>query len=585
MEKKRLFTARQIAPWLIFLLIFMFAVWAGLSDPQYQFLQAPGWSRAKLVGETDQRQPVPLVVDDAGNGYFLLVKEETLTVRSITAQGTERWQASYEAWTTVPSQFQLVREDNDLHLLWLEESRLYSAALDLTGEPRQATRQLEIPVAVTFFAAIANADGLHVWASNAASAPGLYAMLNEGEPKLIDEQGFMPQLQLDSTGDLHAIWQRRLGSGVLATQYGTIPVAGQLTETSEIAIINAARARLRGPWFTVEDDFGYLSYAIDILVDPGAGQSFAKYVAFPLGEMGQANDPVDFALPYARVQAYEVVAEGPAGQRAALPNRVVRVVNPLEVASIRSAPNIGDEGVSAVRVSVAHLKQREISQIAVQFWQDGEPNGYQMLTFSGRASQQPSLTSTVNGDLAVTYLEGTPGQYAVYYATTQPATQAAFSQLTVQDYGLFVMDSLTGMLQSITFAPFSFLLWSVVPFIALLVMTYLRAPSASWQDRRFVTYLLIAAGLFWIGKYVTLGSALLSYVPFSAWIPAVDGGVVALLFRLIVPVAITAIAAYVAWRTSYRRHDPSVLVIFVVYALIDTTLSMSIYGGYLYNAF
>ena len=433
MEKKKIFTAWQIAPWLVFLAIFSFAVWAGLSDPQFQYLHAPGWSRAKLVGVTDQRAPVPVVVDDDGNSYFLIVSERTLKVRALGPAGQSLWEASYEAWSIEPSDYRLIRENGTLHLLWREESLLFTAALTMDGEPSQATNPLELPVAVAFYAAIANQDGLHIWVSDAANRPGLYAIQAGGPPQLIDADGAMPLLQLDSLGNLHAIWQQQRSAGILNAQYAVLPVNGQLSPQSEIATINASRARLRGPWFEVEDDQGYLSYAIDFLVDPGARQSFAKYIPFTLATQTTASDLFDFRIPYGRFREYAELADGPAESRAEFPERFGRPANPLEVATIASATNAPNESVAALRVSVEHLKQREISQIAIQFWQDGQPSGYQLLTFSGRASQQPALTRIADGNYAVTFLEGTPGAYAVYYATTAPDTTEAFNSRKVDD--------------------------------------------------------------------------------------------------------------------------------------------------------
>ena len=65
-------TLKKTIFWGVVVAILLYAASAGLADAQHQWLQAPGWSRAKLVGQTALREPAPLAVDDNGHVYTLL---------------------------------------------------------------------------------------------------------------------------------------------------------------------------------------------------------------------------------------------------------------------------------------------------------------------------------------------------------------------------------------------------------------------------------------------------------------------------------------------------------------------------------
>ncbi|MCA9984536.1 MAG: hypothetical protein KDE09_05090 [Anaerolineales bacterium] len=589
MSRLKLSTPGVILFWLVVAIVLVFAGWTAFSEPQYLYTPVDGWSRGRLVVETTLREPAHLLLDEAGRSYILYANgpQNSMSIHllALDASGAEIWQRELAGGVPEPANIRLLRSDDTLHLLWLSEEQIFQTAVDTNGDQVAAIEPVSFPQALTTFDAAMMAGELQIWASADFSSPGLYVRRGNGEPLLLDEEGFAPQLQPDEAGALHAIWQRPLSSRSRSIVYALVPpAASEPLVAAPITEIDFSRARLRGPWFAVAGGYGYLGWTIDFIEDLAAGQSDGQYYAFRLdgfdGEVG------NLAIPYRRVRDYELEPAGLlAGPRAALPERLGRRATPLEAAPLTPGPGQGAEGMMALRVSVEYLKSRQASQVALFYWEDGEPAGYQLLTFTSSASLQPALAQNGAGTVALTWLEGTAGGTSqVYFASTAPATIAAYEKLTTQDIGYFLAESLAGMAQSVIFAPFAFAFWSVLPFVLLLLTGIWRQQDPGWRDPAFYVPLLLAIVLFWGGKFLMLREAWTAYVPFSAWVPVIPDSMEALL-KLAVPLGIGVVALFCSWYFTHKRLKPPLYIIFVIYAAVDTLLTMSIYGGYLYNAF
>jgi hypothetical protein len=72
------------------------------------------------------------------------------------------------------------------------------------------------------------------------------------------------------------------------------------------------------------------------------------------------------------------------------------------------------------------------------------------------------------------------------------------------------------------------------------------------------------------------------YVPFSSWIPIIPGWLEWPL-RWGVLLFIGASALLVAWHFTYRRRAHSALNFMLIYAGVDSVLSMAVYGSIIYG--
>ena len=589
MSRSKLPAPSVILFWLVVVALLAFAGWAAFAEPQYLFTSVDGWSRGRLVAETTLREPAQLILDEAGNSYIVYTSgpenSRSIHLLALDANGNESWRRELAGGLRQPGNVRLLRSETILYLLWLSEGQIFQTTVNTSGEQVAAIEPISFPQELTSFAAAVLASELQLWASADFSSPGLFSRRGNGEPMLLDENGFAPLLQLDESGALHAIWQQQPASRKRAVMYALVPVDdSQPLVAAPITEIDFSRARLRGPWFAVAGGYGYLGWTIDFVEDLAAGQSNGSYYAFTLS--GQDGVAGELAIPYGRAREYDLGTAGlSAGPRVALPERLSRRATPLEAAPLTPAQGQGAEGVMALRVAVEYLKSRQASQVALFYWAEGEPAGYQLLTFTSSSSLQPALAQNSDGTVALTWLEGTAGGTSqVYFASTAPEIIATYAGLTVQDIGYFLAETLAGMVQSVIFAPFAFAFWSVLPFVFLLVTGIWRKQDPSWRDPAFYLPLVLAILLFWGGKFLMLREAWQAYVPFSAWVPVIPDNLHAIL-RLAVPLTIGGVALFCGWYLTRKRFRPPLYVIFVIYAVVDTVLTMSIYGGYLYNAF
>ncbi len=586
----RILTKNQTIFWVTLGVILLLSTIAGLADIQFHWPQASGWSRAKLVAQSSLRESAPMTTDDEGNIYLLFFPQNgsnlSANLLALDRFGNERWQQTLAQNLNTPTQPRLLWHNGELINLWVEDEAVLQTNVTKSGEIVGETAVLDFPLPIEQYAAVSSLDGLHIWAGGNRSEASIYAMTDAQTPQLIDPEGIAPTLQLDEMGHLHAIWLRRVSGTNFSIVYGgTAAGDSWLDAPIEIQQVRSGSSvRLRGPWFMVEEDLGYVAWASDFLSGLSAGQSLSQFISFELVPDTAVSTPNSFQIAYGRQQAYQSVStELPTNNRIVLSEQRRIHASPLEGQPIVSAETAAHEGIIALRASVEYLKQREASQIALYFFNDGEPNGYQLLSFSPAGSIQPSVILNGNGDLLVSWLErGQSSGYNIYLASTSPELQQAFAGLTLQDFGLFILESAFGMFQSITFTPFSLILWATVPMIILLITHWFRRNVKSWHDPAFLLSLGTAVFIFWYAKFFTLQPAI-HYVPFSAWIPAIPTWM-DIPLRIFVPLGITLFAASTAWRLSFKRKQDSIYLLFFLYAGLDTLLFMSVYGGILYDA-
>lgn len=590
-SKKQRITLKNSLPWLVVVAILLYAASAGLSDKQYQWLQAPDWSRAKLVGKTALRERAPLALDGRDNIYLLIFPQpSTATILALDSAGDIRWEETIAADLDSPTQPELLWHQSELHAFWLDNEQVYQTILFDVGETAVSPETsdatpLPFPISIANYATAITAEGLQIWAGGTRTEPGIYAYTDT--VTTIDPTGIQPILQVDKDGYLHAIWSSRKTNSTAAMLYGgTTPNANWFAEPVELAEISSGSgARLRGPWFSLENGRGYLAWSTEFTSGLSAGQSLSQSTTFALEPNTVARPPVDFKVPYRRQRDYLLAPDAiQAGNRISIPEGGRgRQASPIDGQSLVSSQAAGQEGLLALRVTVEYLKQRDASQIALYYLKEGANNGYQILSFSAAGSMNPAVSQGNSGDIFVSWLERSQGTgNNVYLAGTTAALQQSFAQLTLQDFGIFILETLFGLLQSASFAPFSFLIWATAPLIIIVATAWLRKEGQPWQHPAILIPLGLALIIFWVAKYITLRDALW-YVPFSAWIPIIPVWL-GLPLRILTPLIITGIAAYLAWIFSYKRSINSLLLLFFLYAGIDTVLSMSVYGGILYNA-
>jgi hypothetical protein len=577
--------------WLFFaLFVFLAATLSACGGAQtHMWLDAPGWSRAKLIGDTASEYPVPPALDADGNSYFLLVDDEddlkSLRIVALDNLSAPLWEKTYPIVAEEIVEFpRVIVLTNGLQLLWNTDDVLYGMRVDLDGEMLSDVEVLSGDhMADSYSVAVNDAGDMTLWFSGSRARPGLYAY-DGNASTLIDEAGYRPQLRMDADGGSHAVWlQAPSGQVEFRVLYSFTP-AGQneIGEQQEVYNFTVPiSSTLSGPAMGLDGEMVYVLWSEQARSGMSAGQIDAFYVAFPQGGAEVNGAPDRLTFPYSYTLNYSP-AEAPllAGDRAQLDAQDARASAAL--IDIYTNTGSSDELAIAFRSRLPYLRSKQVPQVGVVFLQDGKNTGNQLLSFTSTTSQRPAITSDDAGYLYATWLEGTRGGgYPVYFASTTPGLVAENATLDQQDYGRLLTETLFGLASGVLLLPFVFA-WGLVPTLFIFFTGFLRKDGEPITARGTLITVTIAILLYWISKLLIL-PGILDYIPFSAWIPFIPD-VLGTILRIGLPILTSLIALRVAWHFTYRRERNSPLFFLLTFIAIDGLASIAIYGVIFYGA-
>ncbi len=568
--------------------------------PAREWLKAPGWSHGLPVGETRISDPVTMALDDKGGIYLFSITAENKnlqpTVTALNRQAEIVWKRTLAIPLTQPDKPTIFWDGQALHLFWLSERALYQAQMDTSGNVIGPVQALSGPKMVDSYDVAMGTDGtLSVWYAGHRRDPGLYA-LSVGdlisEAVLVDAEGVRPSLQYDSVGKLHAAWsQYPPGYNQTWFFYAEYPDGAYQPgrETAVYAPAIKPTDILSGPWLGLDTQQVYLIWNVTVRTSPEAGASaspnLTEYLYFPQGQPDTSARPQAITAPSVSDLDFTYRPEG--GLAAGL--RVFPSQGPYpNTAAVRdvtlnTAPGPEQELALAFDVMVLHEFRKERGQIGAIFLQNGKLNGYQLLSFTPKASVDPAIVSDETRQLYLTWLErGEDGGFQVYFASTASDIQAALSRATWGDIGRIGRETIFGLLSGAVLAPVVVMLWLILPLLILFLTSFLRRRSEDkLTSPGTMISLLLAAAIYWGAKLLTI-PGIGSFIPFAAWVPAIPTWLQAPL-QIGVPVAITIAAIRVAWHFTYRRRATSLLYFAFLYAAVDGVLTMAIYGFLFYN--
>jgi hypothetical protein len=557
------------------------------------FLKAPGWSRAQYVGHTRINDPASIVLDDAGLIYMALVEAEGEVSRpkilALDRNGEALWERSLDIALAHPDKPRLVWDGQQLRLFWIEGNSLFASALDTSGNVTEAPVLLSGEVNVDAYAVAGTPEGdVSVWYSGPRREPGLYHLLDGDHgrsPVLVDPLGIRPAVQFDQAGALHTIWaQHPAGSSIAQFFYAVYPDGGYVPDRQRIVVepILAPTSALRGPFLGVDEHKVYIFWTIEIRTGMEAGDTRTSYVHFPLGDPTSVSEEIRVLVPTEHDLEYEesVSASPSAGPR--IPLQPADFAATSAMRGISTNPASESELTLAFSNAVEHLWSKSAIQVSTLFMHDGLASGYQLLSFTTTPSTAPSLISDAAGNLYISWLEPDESGYRAYLASTASDIRQSFRSLTGPDIGRFAGATSFGLLTGAMLAPITAVLWLIIPLAILALTSPLRRGDQELSSPGTAISLFLAVGSFLAIKYYSL-PGMRDYVPFSAWLP-LPGWLQAPL-QYVVPVAITILALFTAWHFTYRRQRTSTLFFIMIFAAVDSLLTMAVYGVVFLGAF
>jgi hypothetical protein len=581
---------RLLHPWGL-LLFLALSLTACTGQTERVSLNAPGWNRARLVGNTPIVDPVSIALDDAGGIYLFLFGGDGDAyyprVIALDRRAEVVWDRTYDQIAlNRPDQSQIIWDGQTLQLIWLSDQGLYNTKITAaTGELLAPPALLSGNVKVANYSVARDTDGSQTfWYAGPQKSPGLYALPPgepAGEPTLVDPAGIIPDLRYDSAGTLHATWTRYPpGENHPQFIYGAyqdgLYVAGQERIMLDPRV---GTTRVYGPWLGIDRQRVYLIWTIVPRIGPLAGMAATSYIHFPLGQPASASPVRQVSIPYSYHLSYQTPPEG--GLESG--PRVLSGGGNTYIARLAVDPALSPELAMAFHTKLEYLRRQEQGQVSTIFLQDGIPNGYQQISFTPASSDYPAVLSDKAGQLYITWMEGSAlSGYDVYFSSTAPDIRGALSGLTWGEFGPLAAETLFGLLTGAVLVPLA-LLWILPAMVILGLTSVIRRDDESFSSPGVIVSLALAITAYWVTKLAFMPTVR-DYVPFSAWLPFLPPAL-NLPLQVGVPLLITGLALAVAGRYTYGGERPSPFFFLLIYAVVDGALTMAVYGVTFYGAF
>lgn len=565
----------------------------------YQWLKAPGWSRAVRIGMTSAGDPTPLTLDEQGNSYLFLIGGDEEPQPQVVAYNTQmelRWDVTLAIGLVLPDKPKLFWQKGGLDLYWLSNRTLYFARLNPSGETLVAPTAISPgTVEIETYSLVHDQEGTaHIWFSSARREPGLYAMTMTVErvvsaAAVVDPLGIHPVIIMDNNQTLHAVWVNQVdGGGAFEIYYADYP-EGQYQPEQQTLVVSfnvSATSFIQGPEFGLTTDLAYLFWTIEVRTGPSAGAMDTRYATFVPGQPETISSNMNLNVPVSSNLNYQAWDESTflVGQR----------VNPTTdeyptsgtFNDIATNKSVADELPIAFHNATVQYESRQTNgQSALLYLDNGVPTSYQLLSYSSRASRTPYLLSDETDHLYITWLEANPtAGFDVYFATTAPEIVTALDRLVAADYLQMAGSTLFGMVSGMVLSPLVIFIWLIGPMAivggTLFFQRGLHDDQLTWGS---LIIIVLSVGVYWAGKMVALPN-IFEYVPFSVWVPIIPVWLEGIM-RWGVPLLISVGGLVGAWHFTIRRHVASPLYFMLIFGLVDGLLTLAIYGFYFYNFF
>jgi hypothetical protein len=220
-------------------------------------------------------------------------------------------------------------------------------------------------------------------------------------------------------------------------------------------------------------------------------------------------------------------------------------------------------------------RNRQGFQPTLFYLREGEPRGYQALTWTDATSLHPAVAGDAEGRLYVAWADalGESFHYPIYLATTRITLRESWQSLTPTDYGVILGDFVNRVASGIILVPLTSM-WLLLPLPWLLIVLAYGHPQGRGARRALLVALFIYLG----AKYL-LTSQVLTYLPGLAYLPPAESW----LWIHLTPLLTLLVSVTLGRLLARRMGDGefSVMRAYLLVSLIDWVLSNVIYAiGY-----
>ena len=540
------------------------------------------WSNGKLLGTAILNNQVAFQVDEAGNSFMVWVgPDHELNFARLNERAEVTAQAPLDLPSNSPMKPQLLMDTTgQLHLTWLDRqersTQLFYARLSANGEVIQEATALSPPEQrVSHSSMVLNPAGQTIelfWSDNVYIRPGCYHAALDWSgtivvpAEMLIPDGLLPAAQIDRQGFVHLAWRvelepdepdfhyavydpqrRALGPDILATE--------PLIQMSLLGGPTAGAA-FDGPWLGLDESSVYLAWVLEVR-ERGEVIDFTFYQAFPQPALSRPEGTATFDYLPPKVTSEAVHVQG---------------VDP----SLTGQPQFL-EGQPAYQVLVCFTQvagpgNLETLQIAAIDVEAEQVEGQEIVNASRGASARPNVAIDGQGNLHLVWIDTAGFQsYHVVYASTSPQAKETLNRITTYEVVDRILSTVMSFFTAIFFVPIV-LNWVLIPFgwLILFALTTRESEISDPHGRRALGVAMILQ----LGIKIFLLSDLLSRSPLVSMLSPLPS---LILGRWIVPVLLAAISAGVVWVYLKRAQSQSIFVAYLIYAAVDSLLTLIIY--------
>lgn len=580
---------RQIRSLAMFLALAVLLCACSSTSEESLWLDPPGWSRAQFLGVTERTSLVPMTLDVERNlyaGFFAGGEAPGLMIVKYGSGGEVIWRVLESRERFVDGRdLQLIWHDGSLQAFWIEYGDLLHAQIDHeTGQVGELKILVEdLPVHDLSAACSANGN-LTVAFGGTTDDPGIYILQTPdlGQPVLIDPEGVHPRILFDAYSSLHAAWAYEPAILQDAELRYTVYPDGDIQPGKRIhrfATLYRTTDVIEGPFLGVDLTHVYLGDTAMIRTGLREGEIETVYRAFPLWDPDESVVgvrlfmPMEFELRYEQPSPANGLQIGARVDWTDVDRNTDQIVEAVAASSSRS------ETAFAFHERVNTRSGQSQAQIGLITLEAGDPQGYQLISFTSTGSKQPNLLTSSEGYVYLSWLELTDVRtYSVYLSTTDPDLRAEFDAIGVEEWQNMLGDMGFGMFSGLVLFPVAFL-WMIPPLIVIAALSFTRRQEERLTQPGHIMSLLLGLGVFQYVKFQVFPS-MRTIIPFVQWIPIIPAGWYWPL-QFAVPLVIGLISITFAVLSIRRRGQTSPTVLFLLYALLDGILTLAIYGGYL----
>lgn len=385
-------------------------------------------------------------------------------------------------------------------------------------------------------------------------------------PRVLIEKGSDPSIRIGESGEYWIAWR---DDSVLYFDrldiHQNLPLAGEELIDLKVNLGNT----LEGPVLGLSDQYAYVFWSVLRQTGMLAGTAVTEYVAFPVNSPEQLRRQNVSIYPddKERYQPYQ----GEFKLSSLIPPPPENYLSTDYVFSPQTSSGPGPVVLSVAATQLNRLDS--YIQVAVGIFEDGKLIGYTLATDTTQISQDAVIEVDSNGFFHILWREGAAGE-EIFYASTSPEVKDSLDKVVISDLPTLLFSGGLEALTGILLFPFAFP-WMALGFLIMIVWRLIQNDeniTMSWS----IIITIIALVSFQASKLLFLPDILL-YVPFSAWLD-IPAGVGSVLIYL-VPILIFGIGILSAEIRRRKQEDPpSSLSYFLMVVLVDTVITLGIYG-------